>query len=127
MRYVILLLTLITFVGCSSGCKATQKKDMYVTFTFANTSPKELNGVKLECADKVLRAGILVPTGDKTIFDVRWPDVASGKVTFIDMETEHPYSIDLSLDVVNKQVRAGKCKHVKLRILSYDKAEIVCE
>ena len=100
---------------------------MYVTFTFSNTSPKELNGVKLECAGKVLRAGILVPAGDKTIFDVRWPDVASGKVTFIDMGTKLPYSIDLSLDVVNEQVRTGKCKHVTLRILSYEKAEIVCE
>jgi len=127
MRHLTLLLTFLTLVGCSSGCRTTHNKDIYVTFTFSNASTNELNGVEIACAGKSLGAGILVKGGEKTIFDVRWPDVATAKVNFIDYNTEQPYSIDVSLAEVGERIRAGKCRHVTLRILSYEKAEMVCE
>jgi hypothetical protein len=127
MRYLTLLLTLLTLVGCSGGCRATHKKDIYVTFTFGNASTNKLNGVKIECAGKSLGAGILVKGGDATIFDVRWPDAATGKVNFIEYDTEQHYSIDVSLAEVGERIRAGECRQVTLRILSYEKAEMVCE
>jgi hypothetical protein len=98
-----------------------------VEFTFANVSTNNLNGVQLECFGRVASAGILIPGNDKTKFDVPWPNSPTGKVAFFDRQTLKPYSIDISFVSANEEIQSGKCHHLTIRILSYDKAEVVCE
>jgi uncharacterized protein YceK len=127
MRYMLIALMLLVISGCGSGCSGTKPKAMHVNVTFANTSTNELVGVKIECLGRDLDAGILIRGGDATILDVPWPNASSGKIMFIDRLTQKPYSIDVSLVSVNERIKAGKCKGVVIRILNYDKGEVVCE
>lgn len=118
---------LLLVAGSGSGCIGTSPNSRMVTATIANSSTHELNGVKLECAGHDLRAGILQPGISATILNVPWPQSPGGKVLFIDYQTKKPYSVEISLLSINEQVFAGKCRHVIIRILDYDKAQAECE
>ncbi|MDB6111263.1 MAG: hypothetical protein JWR69_3013 [Pedosphaera sp.] len=127
MRNTLIVVILLAVSGLTGGCNGIKPQNRTVTATIANASTHELNGVRFECSGRYLRAGILSPNIDATIFDVSWPTATDVKVTFIDRQTRRPYSISISLVSVNEQVQAGKCHHVTIRILDYNKAEAVCE
>jgi hypothetical protein len=52
---------------------------------------------------------------------------AQAKLTFIDDQTRQAYSINVSLKEADARVHSGQCKRVAIRILGYDKAEVVCK
>jgi len=125
MRYTILLLMSLVISGCANGCKSVRPKSVDVVFV--NLSTHDLNGVKIEHDDRELGVGMMMRGGGGTLLDVGWPMVPNAKVTFIDQHTRNPYSINVSLVSVNEQVQSGKCQRVLIRIMDYDKADVVCE
>ena len=127
MRYITILALLLTVVGCNSGCNGIQAKQMTVEFTLENVSTNNLNGVQLECLGRTLSVGILIPGSNANLFDVPWPDAQSGKVSFFDRQTLKPYEIDVLLISINEKIQSGKCHHITIRILSHEKAEVICE
>ena len=95
---------------------------------FTNASPHDLDWVTLEGGERELSVGVLVRGGRATMYDINWPKLPDlSKLTFKDEKTRKNYTVPLSLTNINQQVRSGKCKEVTIRILDYDKAEIVCQ
>lgn len=117
----------MTLAGCSSGCKGTQNREMIVQATITNASTNVLDWVDVEWEGPSMAAGILSPGISKTILDFHWPNLPKAKVTFIDKKTRKPYSINVSFESVNKKIQSGECHRVTIRILSYEKAEVICE
>ncbi len=125
MKTIILGLVLLVLIGCSQmGAKRA-----FVTMEVVNISSKPLDWVTVVAGDRQLfSAGILIPNAPATHLDYVWsnmPDQA--KLTFIDDQTRQPYSIEISLKDANARVLSGQCKRVTIRILDYDKAEVVCK
>lgn len=124
MGKTILALSLLSMFGCSQ--MALQKN--FVKVVFSNASSQALNWVALEVGEKELNVGVLIPNKDTILLQVDWSNIPErGTVTFIDDKSRQPYKIAVSLADVNKQVNAGNCRTVTIRILGYDKAEIACQ
>jgi len=124
MKTIALGLSLLLTAAWSS---CTPEK-MNVKFVFTNASTHPLNWVTLEVGKGEFTAGVLPQGVSKTELDVNWSSAPKdAKLTFIDDTTRQKYSIPISLTNVNEQVRLGKCRAIVLRILDYDKAEIVCQ
>ena len=122
-RYIIILLAVLAVTGCNE--LRTQHATVMVTIT--NSSTNNLDWVDVEWSGPYMAAGVLPPGISKTIGGLPWPNLPSAKITFIDEITRKPYVIDVSFASVNEQKQSGKCHHVTIRILSYHKAEVVCE
>jgi|JI10StandDraft_1071094.scaffolds.fasta_scaffold399720_2 hypothetical protein len=129
MRTTLLFTFIVTFVvACSLfGCNGMRQKDITVKFTIRNDSRHSLTWVELDWAGPAPPGGILIPGTGKTAYDVIWPNQPGAKLKFLDEQTRKPYSIDIMFAATNEKVRSGNCKHVTIRILDYDKAEVVCE
>jgi hypothetical protein len=100
---------------------------MIVDITLRNTSSNVLDWVKLDWIGPDVGGGILPQGIGKTAVSVEWPNVSGAKLTFVDDKTRKPYNLEVSFSSVNEQVRSGRCRHVTIRILDYDKADVVCE
>jgi hypothetical protein len=100
---------------------------MTVDVSLVNNSTNALDWVKLNWQGPYVPGGILSPGTSSTAMAVEWPDLPSAKLTFIDKRTRAPYEIEISLRQITQDVRSGKGHRVVIRILSYDKAEVVCE
>ena len=124
MRFFLVCLVLILAMA---GCQSKRSTAMSVNIALYNNSTNALDQVELSWEGPHVSAGILSPGISSVTLDVEWPNVASAKLNFIDAETHQPYSIELSLSEVKKQISLGKCGTVVVRISSYDKAEVVCK
>ena len=125
MKPIAIGLVLLPLMGCSQF----GRHKLFVTVDVVNTSSNYLNWVELKGGDRQLvSAGILSPTVQTTSLDYVWSDMPDqAQLTFIDDLTRKPYSIDVSLKDANARVLSGQCKRVAIRILTYDKAEVVCK
>ena len=122
-RYA-LLVVLVLF--CSFGCQS-KNPVRTVNITLRNDSTNDLDWVKLEWNGPGVPGGILSRGIGSTSVGVEWISVETAKLTFVDDKTREPYSIQVSLSEINKEVLSGKCNHVTIRILSYSNADAVCE
>jgi hypothetical protein len=111
------------------GCGQMGRRKVFVTVDVVNVSSNYLNLVKLKDGDRqLLSEGILSPTIQSTSLDYVWSNMPKeAKLTFIDHHTRQPYSINVSLKEADARVHSGQCKRVTIRILSYDRAEVVCK
>jgi hypothetical protein len=123
MQYPLLML-LVVF--CSFGCQS-KNPVRTVNITLRNDSTNDLDWVELEWKGPGVPGGILSRGIEKTSVSTEWISVETAKLTFVDAKTRDPYSIDLSLSEINKQVLSGKCNDVTIRILSYSHADAVCD
>ena len=125
MKTIISGLVLLALVGCSQ----TFHKKTFVTMEIANAFSKPLDWVKVVAGDRQLfSAGILIPASEKTHLDYVWSNMPNqARVTFVDEQTRQRYNIDIVLTEANAKVLSGQCKRVTIRILDYDKAEVVCK
>jgi hypothetical protein len=120
---IIVLLAAILAIGCAK----TQPKMTIVNITMSNNSSNALDWVKLDWAGPDVGGGIMSPGVWKTSVSVEWPAVSTAKITFVDDKTRKPYSLEVSFASINERVRTGRCHHVTIRILDYDKADVICE
>jgi hypothetical protein len=111
------------------GCGQMGRRKVFVTVDVVNVSSNHLNWVKLKDGDRQLfSAGVMIPNTEKTSLDYVWSNMpAQAKLTFIDDQTRQAYSINVSLKEADARVHSGQCKRVAIRILGYDKAEVVCK
>ena len=123
IRYIIILLAVLAVTGCNE----LRTQHTTVTATIANSSTNNLDWVDVEWNGSSMSAGILSPGISQTIVNFEWPFLPNAKVTFIDKITRQSYSIQISFASANERIKSGKCREVTIRILSYDKAEVVCE
>jgi hypothetical protein len=109
------------------GCKKIHSNHANVASTITNSSTNLLDWVDVEWNGPSMAAGILSPGISKTIINFAWPFQPDAKITFIDRITRKPYSIAVSFESANEQIISGKCHEVTIRILSYEKADVICE
>ena len=122
---IISLLVLLS-IGCNRiGRPATQAA--IVDLSLKNSSDKDLDWVELQWSGPGVPGGILGAGIAKTAVGVEWPNLPRAKLTFVDHKTRQPYTIDLVFTAVDDQIRQGNCRNVTIRILDYDKADVVCE
>jgi len=124
MRAFILCLTLLVVV---TGCPEKQEKSMTVDITLRNCFSNALDWVELKWNGPYVPGGILSPGIESTTVGAEWTNISSAKLTFVDKTTRKPYSIDLSFPQINERVLSGKCHDIEIRILSYDKADVICK
>ena len=122
-RYVIILLVVLAVTGCNE----LRTQHTTVTVTITNSSTNTLDWVDVEWKGPYMAQGILSPGISKGILDLEWPFLPDAKITFIDEITRNHYSIPISFESANERIKSGKCREVIIRILSYEKAEVVCE
>ena len=122
-RYIIILLAVLAVTGCNE----LRTQHTTVTATITNSSTNNLDWVDVEWNGPYMAAGVLPPGISKTIGGLPWPNLPSAKIIFIDEITRKSYSIQISFASVNERIKSGKCREVIIRILSYEKAEVVCE
>lgn len=121
----LLFLLICMYVG---GCSNLSGKDHMVNLRFVNASTNMLNWVSLEEGIRKRYVGVLAPGADSLCYSVGWKNIPDQmKITFIDDKTRKHYFIDLSFKNVNEQVSNGKCKEVRISILDYTKAEVICK
>ena len=118
---VVILLMLV------AGCVGNHLHTVTVNVTLRNSSTNDLNWVELKWNGPYVPGEVLSHGVYKMAVDAEWSNVSTGELTFIDRETEHPYSIKLSFPEVNAKVMSGKCTDVEIKILSYEKAEVSCK
>jgi hypothetical protein len=123
MRSLFLFLSLIIFLGCHKP----PPKLMSVDISLRNNSTNELRWVELVWNGPYLTGGAFSPGTEKTALQAPWPNILKGKITFIDATTRKPYTVEVPFSSVNEKIRSGDCKKVTIRILDYDKADVVCE
>jgi hypothetical protein len=123
MRPLFLFLALMMVIGCNND----QPKNKLVNITLRNSSSNALDWVKLDWKGSYVPGGILSPGIGSTAVSVEWPVVSNAKITFVDGKTRKPYGLEVSFASINEQVRTGRCHQVTIRILDYDKAEVICE
>ena len=124
MRTAIALFAFAAVLGCGKNAHQTEnqtpsKQPVIVNVSIENASSNALNGVKLDWQGPDVSAGILSPGIVKTDVSIPWPSAPSAKIRCIDYKTRKPYTIDVSLSIVNEQVDAGGIQHVTFRILVY--------
>ena len=117
---------ILFIVACCSGCGTMPKKSI-VKATVTNASTNNLDWVEVEWGGSSMRVGALPRGAFCTCLDFRWPRLLTAKVTFIDDITRKPYAIDLSFNEANEKIQAGQCREVVIKILSYEKAEVICK
>ena len=124
MKPIAVGLVLLALMGCSQ----LGRRKVFVTVEVTNVSSNYLNWVELNDGDRqLLSEGILIPTARGIHLDYLWSKMPEeAKLTFID-QTRQSYSINVSLKEANARVLSGQCKRVVIRILSYDKVEVVCK
>jgi hypothetical protein len=110
-----------------NGCNGMEPKTSVIKVSIKNASLQACDWVKLDWSGPQLAAGIISAGTFKTVMDFEWPFLTTAKLTFVDDKTRKPYSINLDFEKVNKEIRAGTCKQVTIRILAHDKAEVACE
>ena len=126
-RQTIVLLAVFFVAGCGGGCKQVPPHNTFIETTIANASTNDLDWVRLKWEAPDMSAGILSQGISTTILDFPWPNLSRATLTFVDDKTRQRYSINLSFDAANEKIRSQKCHRVTIRILSYEKAEVVCE
>lgn len=132
MRLAIIAIALMSVLGCGSKKQPTDKPGApnapaVLNIAMENASTNSLNAVEIEWKGPNVSGGIVMAGTAATILDVEWPSVPSATLSFIDYKTRTPYKIAISLAAANEQVNAGGIQKVTFRILSYDKAVVVCE
>lgn len=126
MKYLILMcvLLLIGAIGCRIQAQAASK-NMEIEVSVENGSMHDLDWVRVVWEGPDFSAGILRADMFSTDVNLKWPFVPKGKLTFVDGKTRQRYNIDLAFKVINEEIKSGRCHAVTIRILDYDKAEIV--
>jgi hypothetical protein len=79
----------------------------------------------MEWAGPHFSAGVLSKGNFAMNMDLRWPYVTEGTLTFVDDSTRTPYRISVSFASINEKIRSGAVRAVIIRVLAYDKAEVV--
>lgn len=123
MRYAILVTLLFGAIACKPESKT---KSIFIEASFRNRSGHDLDWVRIKWAGPDFSAGILSTGVSATTLDLKWPDVPSGTLTFVDDKTRQPFSIALSFASINEQIKSGGCRAITILILDYNKAEVVC-
>ncbi len=132
MRAAFILLATVALLGCDNTHSDTkgdppQQDRITVNISLQNASTNDLDWVELKWSGPDVPGGILPPGISATAIGVEWPNVSNAQLTFIDKKLRTPYTIELSMTNANEQIRSESIKHVTFRILSYDKAVVVCE
>jgi len=96
-----------------------------VTLDIINASSKPIDWVGATIYDRELFS-VEIPNGETTLLDYVWSS-SEATITFIDDKTGQAHSTTINFYEVNMRVVWGECKHVKIRILDYDKVEAFCE
>ena len=122
-RSIIIVALLLGAIGCHP--EKPKPKPIVVEASFKNSSSHALDWVTMEWAGPSFEVGVLPVGRSATYLDLDWPNVSTGKITFIDFKTRQPFNIALSLQSINEQIKSGGCRAITIRILDYDKAEIV--
>ena len=112
-----------------AGCSHTPPRRAFVTVDVRNESHVPLDWVKVFSGERQLfYSGILIPNTEKTRLDYVWwkmPDLAT--ITFVDEQTRQRFNVEISLSEANARVEGGTCKRVTIRILSYERADVVLQ
>lgn len=113
----------------SAGCSHLPPQRAFVTASVVNVSTAPLDWTKIVAGDRqLLSVGILIPNASSTYLDyVWWKMPESATITFVDDQTRQRYNVEISLREANARVEAGTCKRVTIRILSYERAEVVVQ
>jgi hypothetical protein len=130
IKFGYLFPAIISLLFVSIGCNRvgrTGTQPATVDLSLKNNSNKDLDWVELQWSGPDVPGGILSPGISKTAIGVQWPYLPAAKLTFIDGKTRQPYTIDVQFTAANDQIRQGNCRNVTLRILDYDKADVVCD
>jgi hypothetical protein len=101
-----------------------------VNISMENNSPESLADISFQ-GGGVEWGFDSLPPGSTNEFDhdfpIEWKDRASARITFVDAKTRTTNRIDLPLSPANDQIRSGRVRNVKFRILAHDKAVVICE
>jgi hypothetical protein len=132
MRIIISLIAIIITLGCDNADhhrvkSAHPQHPITLNISINNASTNTLDWVELEWGGPAVPGGIIPPGTSKTTLSAEWPSVPGAIITLVDNKTRKPYKIEISLSAANGQISAGGIQHVTFRILSYDKAVVVCE
>ena len=100
---------------------------MIVDISVRNKSGVDLDWVELEWKGPKVPVGALPKEGVAISVSADWPNLSNAKLSFVDRQTRKPYDVAVSFSQVNEQVRSGKCHQITFRILSYDKADVICK
>jgi hypothetical protein len=121
--------TLIAFIYALTvmmfGCQNRTATTRTVNITIQNSSTNDLDLVELQWQGPYIPGGSIPPGASKTSLDVPWPKLDGAKLSFTDDKSRQSNSIDLSFAEINKQVDSGLCRTVVIRIVSFQKVEIV--
>jgi hypothetical protein len=110
----------------SQSCINASSKNVTIEASLENSSAHDVDWVRMEWEGPQFSAGILRIGIFKTDVSLRWPFVQTGRLTFVDYTTRRRYNVDISFTAINEKVRSGDCRAITIRILDYDKVEIVC-
>jgi hypothetical protein len=133
MRVVLTLVAIVTLLGCDKAKQPSakdgppQQHRITVNISLKNSSTNALDWVELQWKGPDVPGGVLPPGISATAIGVPWPNVPNAQLTFIDKILRTPYTIDLSLTNANERIRTESIDHVTFRILSFEKADVVCE
>jgi hypothetical protein len=131
MRAAFLLMALLLVVSCDkskhNGSRPPTPQASIVNVALLNATTNELDWVELRWEGPDVPGGALPQGTAKTALSLPWPSTTNATVSFIDYKTKKPYRIEIPLSQVNEKVNAGGIQTVTFRILSYDKAAVVCE
>jgi hypothetical protein len=131
MRAASLLMALLLVVSCDkskhNGSRPPTPQASIVNVALLNATTNELNWVELAWQGPDVPGGILPPGTSATALSVPWPTTTNATLSFIDYKSKKPYKMEIPLSAANEKVSAGGVQTVTFRILSYEKADVLCE
>jgi len=125
MKSIVITVFVYALTMMMFGCQNQAANTKTVNVVISNSSTNDLNLVELNWQGPDIPAGVMPLGISKTSIGVEWPKLESAKLTFVNEKTREPYSIDLSFAEINKQIDSGSCRTVVIRIVSFQKAEVV--
>ena len=124
MRTIFIVVLLWGMTACKPESES-KPKPISIEASFKNGSAHDLDWVRMKWAGPDFSAGILSIGVFATTLDLNWPNVPTGTLTFVDEKTRQRFDIALSFQSINEQIKSGGCRAITIRILDYDKAEVV--
>jgi len=120
-------ISLLLFTVLCAACSNFGPKQMFVNASIMNKSQHNLDWVKMEWAGPYFTAGVLPKGVFKMCMGMQWPYPTEGTLTFVDDATRTPYRIKVSFASINEKIRSGVVQGITIRVIDYDKAEVVIE
>lgn len=110
---------------CLLGCQSQRLAEPVINFSIENESAHDLDWGTIHWATGEYSVGVLSIGNFATHVNMKWHFPPAGTLTFVDDKSRAPYHIDLSFAAINEQIRTGGLRVVTIRILDYDRAEVV--